>query len=122
MTTTVMNPLDAAFLQVESDSTLAHVGGLYIFCLPPGAGPDFLRQALDQARGHTRPVKPFDRRPAAGLLGQLIPRWQVVEELGLDYHLQHHALPRPGGHRQRTEGENEEETTLTDSPGYVGLS
>ncbi|MGW5453631.1 WS/DGAT/MGAT family O-acyltransferase [Nocardia sp. NPDC003979] len=89
-------PLDALFLLAESREHPMHVGSLQLFEPPEDAGPDYLRELRETllADNSVRPT--FSRRPATWL-GAPQLAWTEDDEVDLDYHLQHSALPAPGG-------------------------
>jgi diacylglycerol O-acyltransferase len=95
-----LSAVDAAFLRIESPRTPMHVGGLMVFRRPPDAPPDYLRRLHEQLR--TTPVStyPFNSRIKEGTLHGLRPRWEVVDNIDIDYHVRHSALPYPGGERE----------------------
>ena len=62
MTSTRLNPLDAAWIITESRATPNHVGGLLQFRLPEGAPRDFLRQLMAEFRSHRNFSAPWNRR------------------------------------------------------------
>ncbi|MFD4356173.1 wax ester/triacylglycerol synthase family O-acyltransferase [Nocardia sp. NPDC058518] len=100
MPTSTLNPIDIAFLWGESDSNLMNIAHLDIFRLPPEAGPDFVSDLLDDLRTYTTPTRPFDRRLDSAVISRVLPRWVSVDAPDLDYHLQRHVLPGPGGQRE----------------------
>ena len=100
MKTHPLNPLDISWTQVESRDTPMHVAGLMPFILPEGASSDFLRELVADLRAVREFAAPWNyclRGP-----GLLHPRpvWVEQEEIDLEYHVRHSALPRPGGERE----------------------
>jgi WS/DGAT/MGAT family acyltransferase len=98
---TRLNPLDAAWLLTESRATANHVGGLLQFQLPEDAPPDFLRRLMHDFRRHRRFAPPWNRRlkhPSFTL--NPVPVWVEDEDIDLEYHVRHAALPYPGGERE----------------------
>ncbi|CAN5473763.1 wax ester/triacylglycerol synthase family O-acyltransferase [soil metagenome] len=93
-------PPDAAFLLSESRATPMHVGGLQVFELPEGAGPDWLRQQYEQmlTRDDVSPL--FRKRPYRSLRTGGQWAWRDDEQLDLEYHVRHSALPEPGRVRE----------------------
>ncbi|HEY0641443.1 MAG TPA: wax ester/triacylglycerol synthase family O-acyltransferase [Pseudonocardiaceae bacterium] len=99
----MMPVTDSMFLFAESREHPMHVGGLQIFRLPDGAGPDYLSEvhrrlvAEDDVRGL------FRRRPRGPVasLGQWA--WANDDQLDLEYHVRLSALPRPGRVRELLE-------------------
>jgi diacylglycerol O-acyltransferase len=93
---------DASFLYLESRETPMHVGGINLFTFPKGANRQrFMRQLGEAYRSTTDLRPPFGEFVATGRLGSLGPLyWQQDEELDLDYHVRHSALPSPGRYRE----------------------
>lgn len=90
---------DAGWLLVEGRERPMHVGGLLLFSPPEGAPRTFVRDLVEAVRRHDGARPPFSYRLArpygrAGLFG-----W-VDDEVELDYHLRHIALPEPGRIRE----------------------
>ncbi len=99
-----MSPLDASWLFVDSPRTPMHVGVLAIFSKPDDAEPDFIKSLFAHLRGPHGFAPPFNlrlKRPKLQLLSsRLIPAWEETNEVDLEYHLRHSALPQPGGERE----------------------
>ncbi|HUS23838.1 MAG TPA: wax ester/triacylglycerol synthase family O-acyltransferase [Candidatus Binatia bacterium] len=95
-----LSPIDAAFLRMESPRTPMHVGGLLTFRLPAGAPPDWLQKTFAFMKSQPVTAPPFNWRLADGALRRVAPKWEEADELDLDYHLRHSALPWPGGERE----------------------
>jgi len=95
-----LNPLDAAWLFTESRATPNHVGGLLQFRLPPGAPKDFLRQLMSEFRQHREFAPPWNRRLKRAMLKNPLPSWVEDDDIDLEYHVRHAALPWPGGERE----------------------
>ncbi|MDQ3405117.1 MAG: wax ester/triacylglycerol synthase family O-acyltransferase [Actinomycetota bacterium] len=99
----IMPVTDSMFLLGESREHPLHVGGLQIFELPDGAGPDFVgalhRELLTEV--DIRPL--FRRRPRGpvGSFGQWA--WTNDDQLDLEYHVRLSALPTPGRVRELLE-------------------
>ncbi len=100
MTTTRLNPLDASWVITESRAAPNHVGGLLQFRLPPGAPKDFLRQMMMDFRGRRDFVAPWNRRLKHAFNKNPVPVWVDDEDIDLEYHVRHAALPWPGGERE----------------------
>jgi len=94
-----LNPVDAAFLRMESPRTPMHVGALMRFQLPENASPDFLKRLLERMSEHPFMPEPFGWKLARPSAAGLRPRW-VPTQVDMDYHLRHSALPYPGGERE----------------------
>ncbi|WP_439640140.1 WS/DGAT/MGAT family O-acyltransferase [Nevskia sp.] len=97
---TLLKPLDASWLYVESRTTPMHVAGLNIFSLPDDAPPDFLARLVAQLKDAKSFAPPWNLRLKASLLKSVAPAWEIDDGLDLDYHVRHSALPHPGGERE----------------------
>lgn len=94
--------MDAAFLQMESPQTPAHVGGLQIFEPPKGREKDFLQDLIAEFEKGGKVEEPFNQRlkvPTFKLLDPL-PSWETDPEFDLNYHVRFAGLPRPGNNDQ----------------------
>lgn len=92
----LLNPVDQIFLRLERRNQPMHVGGLQLFSLPEGAGPDYVREIVAAARSFSDVQAPFNRR-LKYRFGQ--PFWVDDDSFDLEYHVRHLALPRPGAIR-----------------------
>lgn len=95
-----LNAVDSAFLRMESGRTPMHVGGLMVFKLPENAPSDYLRQLFDRIRSTSVTTYPFDCKLKKGRFTGLMPEWERAENIDIDYHVRHSALPFPGGERE----------------------
>jgi diacylglycerol O-acyltransferase len=100
MSSSRLNPLDASWLYTESRETPMHVGALLPFRLPAGAPKDFLRQLMADFRKHRQCTAPWNRRLKSSRLKSLIHEWVDDDEIDLEVHVRHAALPYPGGERE----------------------
>ena len=75
-----------------------HVACMAIFSLPENAPPNFLRDLVRDWRECTHFKAPFNYRYRSLPL----PSWQTLsdDQIDLDYHFRHSALPQPGGERE----------------------
>lgn len=99
MQTHRLNPLDASWLLVESRETPMHVAGLLPFSPAPDAAPDHLQQLMRELRSTRRFAPPWNYRLQSPGVRHPMPSW-VEDEVDLEYHVRHSALPRPGGERE----------------------
>jgi len=97
---TRLNPLDAAWLFTESRATPNHVGGLLLFGLPAQAPRDFLRRMVHDFRAHQHFAPPWNQRLQVPVLKSPVQAWVDDEDIDLEYHVRHAALPWPGGERE----------------------
>ncbi len=95
-----LSVIDRAFLLAETRETPMHVGGLQIFKVPPGASPRFVSTLAAKLRTYPVSVSPLNYRLTGGFAGTVMPSWEVVDDVDLDYHFRHSALPHPGGERE----------------------
>jgi WS/DGAT/MGAT family acyltransferase len=95
-----LNPLDSAWLFTEARATPNHVGGLLQFRLPEGAPKNFMRQLMTEFRGHREFSPPWNRRLKYAFNKNPMPVWIEDDDIDLEYHVRHAALPWPGGERE----------------------
>jgi diacylglycerol O-acyltransferase len=100
MTTTRLNPLDAAWIVTESRATPNHVGGLLQFKLPDNAPTDFMRKLMTEFRSHKQFAAPWNQRLKESFSKNPIRMWVEDDNIDLEYHVRHAALPWPGGERE----------------------
>ncbi|MDQ3484541.1 MAG: wax ester/triacylglycerol synthase family O-acyltransferase [Actinomycetota bacterium] len=96
-----LSPLDAQFLNVESPTTVGHVGSLIL--LDPSTAPggeltlDRLREVLEP-RLHL--AAPLRQRLVSVPLGLGRPYWIDDPDFDIEFHLREIGLPSPGDERQ----------------------
>ncbi len=95
-----LNPLDAAWLYVESREAPMHVAALQLFSLPRGAPDDFVGQMLAEFKSADTIAAPWSQRLSGGWLDRVLPSWAADAAVDLDYHVRHSGLPRPAGERE----------------------
>jgi WS/DGAT/MGAT family acyltransferase len=95
-----LNLLDLSFVLMETRQTPMHVAGLQTFRLPEGAPRDFPRQFYEYLRSFPVTAAPFNYRLRRFGGAALVPSFEVLDRIDLDYHLRHSALPYPGGERE----------------------
>ena len=91
---------DAFFLLTESANTPNQVGVLVRLKLPEGAGKSFVADLVSSLRQFPAQQAPFNQRLAKGYLAGIAPAWETADNVDLDYHLRHSALPYPGTERE----------------------
>lgn len=91
---------DRMFLVAETRETPMHVGGLHIFKLPRGAAPHFVTRLFEAFRRYPASVPPLNYQLTGDLTGKILPSWEISDDVDLDYHVRHSALPHPGGERE----------------------
>lgn len=100
MKRTHMKPMDAIWLMMESDDTPMHVGVLAIFKMPRNVPEDYLSDWAQQMREATDLAAPWNYRLARQRVPSVIPSLVEDQDVDLDYHFRHSALPEPGGERE----------------------
>jgi WS/DGAT/MGAT family acyltransferase len=98
MKNNVMSPLDSAWLLMESADTPMHVGALAIFRKPRNAPDHYLADVARALRSHRDMQAPWNLRLKGG--NGLSRRLERIDDVDLDYHFRHTALPAPGGERE----------------------
>lgn len=93
---------DAFFLLSESRRTPMHVGGLNLFTLPKDVDDaSFLANLGDILRYDGELRRPFGEKLKTGPLGVAGNIfWEEEDELDMEYHVRHSALPKPGRYRE----------------------
>lgn len=92
--------LDSGWLTMETPQTPMHVAGLMLLKMPDDAGPDFMQNMLRWMTECTAVSAPFNRRLASVLPMNLDAAWLTDQDVDLDYHVRHAALPKPGRVRE----------------------
>ena len=95
-----MSLLDATFLTVETTETPMHVASLQIFQIPTGAPDTFVRDIVTKFRSPGPLTPPFGLKLAGGPLARITPALVPADDVDLEYHIRHTALPAPGGERE----------------------
>lgn len=113
-----MSPMslnDAMFLLGESREHPMHVGGLQLFQPPPEAGPtyvaDMYHDLISRGDGVTPALRRRAHRPLTSL-GQW--SWATDDDIDLEHHVRHSALPHPGRVRELLELTSRLHGTLLD--------
>src|SRR3954467_10270261 len=96
----LLPPQDSMFLIPESREQPMHVGSLQLFELPEGADRSLIRSTYEELIASTDIASLFRRRPhrSAATLGQWT--WQEDDDVDLEHHVRHSALPEPGRVRE----------------------
>jgi diacylglycerol O-acyltransferase len=91
---------DAVFLVPERREQPMHVGSLQLFELPEGAGPGWVQDLYRRMLEATEVRTLFRRRPVRSLRTLGAWSWVVDDDVDLEHHVRHSALPRPGRVRE----------------------
>ena len=95
-----LNLLDASWLAVDTVETPMHVGSLLIFSKPDNAPADFMQRLVAHLKDCTEVYPPWNFKLKSLALRRLLPVWTYSEDLDIDFHVRHSALPQPGGERE----------------------
>lgn len=95
-----LNPVDAGFLLLESNDTPMHIAALDVFSLPADAPDDYLEKLVARFRKPRAIREPYSYKLRPGVSAWIAPAWEIDDDIDLDYHVRHTALPRPGGERE----------------------
>ena len=96
----LMPVTDSMFMIPETREQPMHVGGLQLFELPEGAGKEHLAELYRSAIAVQDVAPLFRRRPYRSVrtLGQW--GWRQDDDIDLEHHVRHSALPEPGRVRE----------------------
>lgn len=89
---------DSFWLWIESPETPMQVAALSIFDTDEPASA-FVRRIVDDFRSRPATASPFNTVIRTGPL-KLLNRRKMVDDVDIDYHFRHSALPAPGGQRE----------------------
>jgi len=94
-----MSALDAAFVQLERAEAPQHGSVLFILRRPEGASSRYMAQLAAWMREHPVTAERFNYVLTPGPGRRIRPSWTIrpPEQIDIDYHFRHSALPRPGG-------------------------
>ena len=95
-----MPPTDSMFLLAESREHPMHVGGLQLFELPDGAGPDIVTELIETFRATDNISPTFRKRPAEPVSSLGNTWWKYDDTIDYDHHIRHSAVPQPGRIRE----------------------
>ena len=93
-------PGDAFFLLIESDNTPSSVGILARMKLPKGKDKTFILEMIEGFRKYQPSEEPYNLKLAKRSAFSPLYSWEKVDNVDIDYHLRHSALPQPGGERE----------------------
>jgi WS/DGAT/MGAT family acyltransferase len=96
----LMAPTDSMFLIPESREQPMHVGSLQLFDLPEGADRSLIRETYESLLTATDVAPLFRRRPYRSLATAGQWAWSDDDDVDLEHHVRHSALPEPGRVRE----------------------
>ena len=99
---TTLGLADRIFLLQESDQTPQHVAVVGTFSPPADAAPDYLPALVASLRAARTFAPPFNYRLRNAALKAVAPSFVELDDdqIDLDFHFRHSALPNPGGERE----------------------
>ncbi len=100
MTKQRLNPLASAWILMESPDTPLHTAVMAVFECPAKASKGYVTELATTLRGSKQVVAPWDWVLSEALVPGLPPSITAAEDVELDYHFRHSALPAPGGERE----------------------
>jgi diacylglycerol O-acyltransferase len=92
--------LDAGWLMMETPESPMHVASLQLFELPADASPDYMATLYASLLEGAPFCAPFNRKLRSRLPLSLDARWITDENIDIEYHVRHSALPYPGRVRE----------------------
>ncbi len=96
----LMPPQDSMFLIPESREQPMHVGSLQLFELPEGADRSLIRETYEELLATTDIAPIFRRRPYRSWTTAGQWAWIDDDDVDLEHHVRHSALPEPGRVRE----------------------
>ncbi|MEE2034046.1 WS/DGAT/MGAT family O-acyltransferase [Rhodococcus chondri] len=87
---------DSIFLFAESREHPMHVGSLELFTPPPDAGPHFVADLYEKLLSVDQVDDTFRKRPGHPVSSRGYLWWSLDDEVDLEYHVRHSALPPSG--------------------------
>ena len=96
----LMPVTDSMFIVPETREQPMHVGSLQLFDPPPGADAEAMHDLYKQGVEVPEVTRLYRRRPYRSPRTGMQWAWHEDEEIDLEYHVRHSALPRPGRIRE----------------------
>ena len=118
MARNIIPPLDLMFFLTETPESPKHVGAVQVFQLPPNAPDTYLRDLVADLK-KAPAIAPFNYTPHFPRVG--MPQWRESNDLEIDYHVRHSALPKPGNNEQLMQVVQRLHSVLLDRkrPGWI---
>jgi len=91
-----LSPVDVSFLSFESTDTPMHIANLQIYSLPKGADENYIQNLTTLLRDVPELASPFNRVLSIPYPKIKFPKWLKAEDIDMEYHVRHVALPKPG--------------------------
>ena len=98
-----LSGLDAGFLYMETPTTFGHINSLSIYARPSTTGFDPRELVRSHIEARLPELEPFRRRLVEVPFRLDHPWWIEDPDFDLDFHIQHVAVPPPGGDAELAE-------------------
>lgn len=96
-----LSPMDAMFLYGETRDIKMHVAGLLPLTPPKDAGPDYLRELMDEIKASVQVEAPWNLKlRTPNFMLNPMHRWIEDDNFDIEYHVRRSALPAPGDERE----------------------
>jgi WS/DGAT/MGAT family acyltransferase len=89
-----LSPVDYGFILAETPETPMHITAVQIFEIPKDYHGNFVKTLVEEMLEQRDVGPPFNYLLRPALLG--LPSWEELDEVDLEYHVRHSALPNPG--------------------------
>ncbi len=89
-----LSPMDYGFILAESPETPMHITALQIFEIPKDYRGNFVKELVAELLQQPEVGPPFNYLLRPARMG--LPSWEELDDIDLDYHVRHSALPKPG--------------------------
>lgn len=98
----IPNAVDRWFFAIDAADVPSHVAVMATYAIPDGAPDDFVRRLADDMRASRTFAAPFNYRLKRTALRRVAPELEILpnEDIDVDYHFRHSALPQPAGERE----------------------
>lgn len=107
----IVSPVDRLFLMLEKRQQPMHIGVLQLYSFPEGEADDYATRLADRLRTWTDIYPPFNQR-VVRRFGQEF--WEQEQNIDLEHHFRHAALPAPGRIRELLAYVSAEHSNLLD--------
>ncbi|MBF0238444.1 MAG: wax ester/triacylglycerol synthase family O-acyltransferase [SAR324 cluster bacterium] len=95
-----LNIIDTVFLQIETREQLMHVASVLILKKPESYDGDYFKDLVTGMRQVKQFIEPFNQKLKYPPFKLGLPHWVVDDNIDLDFHIRHSAIPGPGTYEQ----------------------
>jgi WS/DGAT/MGAT family acyltransferase len=89
-----LSPVDYGFIVAETPETPMHITAVQIFEIPKNYHGNFVKTLFEEMLEQRQVDPPFNYLLRPALVG--LPSWEEMDDVDLEYHVRHSALPKPG--------------------------